>query len=301
MAIKRLDDLLDVLRSHPKKRLVAAYANDSHTIGAVTQAVKAGIVEATLVGDEPTIKKVCGDLGVDVSQFALVHEPVDVKAVAKAVQLINEGQGDVLMKGLVTTDKYMRGILNKDCGLLPPKAVLSHAVVLEVPSYHKLLVLGDVAIIPAPDFKQKLAIVNYVVRAARTLGVEMPKVALLAATEQMSVGMQACVDAALIAKMGERGQISGAVLDGPLALDVAIDKEAAEIKKLRSEVAGDADCLVFPNIESGNIFFKTCTKFAGAQLGAMVVGAKVPCVLTSRGDSVQSKLYSIALAASSAK
>ena len=161
--------------------------------------------------------------------------------------------------------------------------------------------LGDVAIIPAPDFKQKLAIVNYVVRAARTLGVEMPKVALLAATEQMSVGMQACVDAALIAKMGERGQISGAVLDGPLALDVAIDKEAAEIKKLRSEVAGDADCLVFPNLESGNIFFKTCTKFAGAQLGAMVVGAKVPCVLTSRGDSVQSKLYSIALAASSAK
>ena len=301
MAVKRLDDLLDVLRSHPKKRLVAAYANDSHTIGAVAQAVKAGIVEATLVGDEPTIKKVCGDLGVDVSQFALVHEPVDVKAVAKAVQLINEGQGDVLMKGLVTTDKYMRGILNKDCGLLPPKAVLSHVVVLEVPSYHKLLVLGDVAIIPAPDFKQKLAIVNYVVRAARTLGVEMPKVALLAATEQMSVGMQACVDAALIAKMGERGQISGAVLDGPLALDVAIDKEAAEIKKLRSEVAGDADCLVFPNIESGNIFFKTCTKFAGAQLGAMVVGAKVPCVLTSRGDSVQSKLYSIALAASSAK
>ena len=301
MAIKRLNDLLDVLRSHPKKRLVAAYANDSHTIGAVAQAVKAGIVEATLVGDEPTIKKVCGDLGVDVSQFALVHEPVDVKAVAKAVQLINEGQGDVLMKGLVTTDKYMRGILNKDCGLLPPKAVLSHVVVLEVPSYHKLLVLGDVAIIPAPDFKQKLAIVNYVVRAARTLGVEMPKVALLAATEQMSEGMQACVDAALIAKMGERGQISGAVLDGPLALDVAIDKEAAEIKKLRSEVAGDADCLVFPNIESGNIFFKTCTKFAGAQLGAMVVGAKVPCVLTSRGDSVQSKLYSIALAASSAK
>ena len=301
MAIKRLNDLLDVLRSHPKKRLVAAYANDSHTIGAVAQAVKAGIVEATLVGDEPTIKKVCGDLGVDVSQFALVHEPVDVKAVAKAVQLINEGQGDVLMKGLVTTDKYMRGILNKDCGLLPPKAVLSHVVVLEVPSYHKLLVLGDVAIIPAPDFKQKLAIVNYVVRTARTLGVEMPKVALLAATEQMSVGMQACVDAALIAKMGERGQIGGAVLDGPLALDVAIDKEAAEIKKLRSEVAGDADCLVFPNIESGNVFFKTCTKFAGAQLGAMVVGAKVPCVLTSRGDSVQSKLYSIALAASSAK
>lgn len=301
MAIKKLDDLFDVLRSQPKKRLVAAYANDSHTIGAIAKAVELGIVEATLVGDEATMKKVCSDLGVKAEQFKLVHEPVDVKAVDKAVQLINDGQGDVLMKGLVTTDKYMRGILNKEHGLLPPKAVLSHVTVVQVPSYHKLLIVGDVAIIPAPDFKQKVAITNYVIRTAYSLGIERPKVALLAATEQMSVGMPACVDAALIAKMGERGQIGGAVLDGPLALDVAIDREAADIKKLKGEVAGDADCVVFPNIESGNVFFKTCTKFAGAELGAMVVGAKVPCILTSRGDSVQSKLYSIALAANAAR
>ncbi len=301
MAIKKLDDLFDVLRSQPKKRLVAAYANDSHTIGAIAKAVELGIVEATLVGDEATMKKVCSDLGVKAEQFKLVHEPVDVKAVDKAVQLINDGQGDVLMKGLVTTDKYMRGILNKEHGLLPPKAVLSHVTVVQVPSYHKLLIVGDVAIIPAPDFKQKVAITNYVIRTAHSLGIERPKVALLAATEQMSVGMPACVDAALIAKMGERGQIGGAVLDGPLALDVAIDREAADIKKLKGEVAGDADCVVFPNIESGNVFFKTCTKFAGAELGAMVVGAKVPCILTSRGDSVQSKLYSIALAANAAR
>lgn len=301
MAIKKLDDLFDVLRSQPKKRLVAAYANDSHTIGAIAKAVELGIVEATLVGDEATMKKVCSDLGVKAEQFKLVHEPVDVKAVDKAVQLINDGQGDVLMKGLVTTDKYMRGILNKEHGLLPPKAVLSHVTVVQVPSYHKLLIVGDVAIIPAPDFKQKVAITNYVIRTAHSLGIERPKVALLAATEQMSVGMPACVDAALIAKMGERGQIGGAVLDGPLALDVAIDREAADIKKLKGEVAGDADCVVFPNIESGNVFFKTCSKFAGAELGAMVVGAKVPCILTSRGDSVQSKLYSIALAANAAR
>lgn len=301
MAIKKLDDLFDVLRSQPKKRLVAAYANDSHTIGAIAKAVELGIVEATLVGDEATMKKVCSDLGVEAEQFKLVHEPVDVKAVDKAVQLINDGQGDVLMKGLVTTDKYMRGILNKEHGLLPPKAVLSHVTVVQVPSYHKLLIVGDVAIIPAPDFKQKVAITNYVIRTAHSLGIERPKVALLAATEQMSVGMPACVEAALIAKMGERGQIGGAVLDGPLALDVAIDREAADIKKLKGEVAGDADCVVFPNIESGNVFFKTCTKFAGAELGAMVVGAKVPCILTSRGDSVQSKLYSIALAANAAR
>lgn len=301
MAITKLDDLFDVLRSQPKKRLVAAYANDSHTIGAIAKAVELGIVEATLVGDEATMKKVCSDLGVKAEQFKLVHEPVDVKAVDKAVQLINDGEGDVLMKGLVTTDKYMRGILNKEHGLLPPKAVLSHVTVVQVPSYHKLLIVGDVAIIPAPDFKQKVAITNYVIRTAHSLGIERPKVALLAATEQMSVGMPACVDAALIAKMGERGQIGGAVLDGPLALDVAIDREAADIKKLKGEVAGDADCVVFPNIESGNVFFKTCTKFAGAELGAMVVGAKVPCILTSRGDSVQSKLYSIALAANAAR
>lgn len=301
MAIKKLDDLFDVLRSQPKKRLVAAYANDSHTIGAIAKAVELGIVEATLVGDEATMKKVCSDFGVKAEQFKLVHEPVDVKAVDKAVQLINDGQGDVLMKGLVTTDKYMRGILNKEHGLLPPKAVLSHVTVVQVPSYHKLLIVGDVAIIPAPDFKQKVAITNYVIRTAHSLGIDRPKVALLAATEQMSVGMPACVDAALIARMGDRGQIGGAVLDGPLALDVAIDREAADIKKLKGEVAGDADCVVFPNIESGNVFFKTCTKFAGAELGAMVVGAKVPCILTSRGDSVQSKLYSIALAANAAR
>ncbi len=301
MAIAKLDDLFDVLRAKPRKRLVAAYANDAHTIEAVHKAVEAGIVDGTLVGDKETIRKVCGEHGIDPDCFEIVHESVDVKAVSTAVALINEGRGDVLMKGLVTTDKYMRGILNKEKGLMPPKAVLSHVTVVQVPAYHKLLVVGDVAIIPQPDFKQKVAITNYLIQVAKSLGIEQPKVALLAATEQMSVGMNACVEAALISKMGDRGQIGGAQLEGPLALDVAIDKESAQIKKLTSPVAGDADCLLFPNIESGNIFFKTCTKFGNAELGAMVMGAKVPCVLTSRGDSVQSKMYSIALAANAAK
>lgn len=195
----------------------------------------------------------------------------------------------------------MRAILNKEAGLMPPKAVLSHVTVIEMPTYHKLLIVGDVAVIPAPDFGQKIAITNYVIKVAQTLQVEKPKVALLAATEQMLAGMPACAEAAMIAKMADRGQIKGAVVDGPLALDVAIDKEAADIKKVGGSVAGDADCIVFPNIESGNVFFKTCTKLAKGELGAMVMGAKVPCVLTSRGDSVKSKMYSIALAALSAK
>lgn len=299
--IANFDQLLETLKSKAKKRIVAAYANDSHTIGAVNMAVDQGFVEGVLVGDEETMKKVCQEEGIDIKKFRLVQEADETKACVKAVELINNGEGDILMKGLCSTDKYMRAILNKEKGLLPPKAVLSHVTVVSVPTYHKLLVVGDVAVIPAPDLNQKVAITNYVINTAKCLGVEKPKVALLAATEQMLAGMPACVDAAMISKMADRGQIKGAYVDGPLAFDVAIDKESAETKKLTGPVAGDADCIVFPNIESGNVFFKTATKFAKGQLAAMVVGAKVPCVLTSRGDSTQSKLYSIALSALVAK
>ena len=301
MKVDKLDQLFDILRSKPRKRLVAAFANDAHTIEAVSMAVDMGIVEATLVCDEPTMKKVCAEHNIDPNKFKIVQEADEMKAARKAVELINNGEGDVLMKGLVSTDKYMRAILDKEKGLLPPKAVLSHVTVVQVPTYHKLLIVGDVAIIPAPDLNQKIAITNYLIQTAHSLGLEKPKVALNAATEQMSAGMQACVDAAIISKMAERGQIKGAIVDGPLALDVAIDKESAEIKKVGGGVAGDADCIMFPNIESGNVFFKACTKLANGELGAMVMGAKVPCVLTSRGDSVKSKMYSIALAANAAK
>lgn len=300
MTITKLDQLFDILKSKSKKRIVAAYANDSHTIDALSRAIDMGIVEATLVGDEPTIKNVCAEHDIDPSKFRIVQENDAAIAAFKAVALINDGEGDVLMKGLVSTDVYMRAILNKENGLLPPKAVLSHVTVVQVPTYHKLLVVGDVAILPAPDLNQKVAITNYLIRTAHSLGIEKPKVALLAATEQVSPAMQACVDATIISKMADRGQIKGAYVDGPLALDVAIDKESAQIKKLTGEVAGDADCILFPNIESGNVFFKACTKLANGELGAMVMGARVPCVLTSRGDSVQSKLYSIALAANAA-
>ena len=301
MKVEKLDQLFDILRSKPRKRLIAAYANDAHTIEAVSMAVDMGIVEATLVCDEATMKKVCAEHNIDPLKFRIVQEADEMKAARKAVELINKGEGDVLMKGLVSTDKYMRAILDKENGLLPPKAVLSHVTVIQVPTYHKLLIVGDVAIIPAPDLNQKVAITNYLIQTAHSLGVENPKVALNAATEQMSAGMPACVDAAIISKMADRGQIRGAIVDGPLAIDVAIDKESAEIKRVSGGVAGDADCILFPNIESGNVFFKTCTKLANGELGAMVMGAKVPCVLTSRGDRVKSKMYSIALAANAAK
>ena len=297
--ITKLDDLLELVKTKGKKKLVAAYANDSHTIGAVSAAVDKGIVDATLVGDIDTIKQICAEEGINPDKFELVQEAEENKAGVKAVSLIREGKGDILMKGLLSTDKYMRAILNKETGLMPGKKndMLTHMAVFEVPSYHKLLVCSDVAIVPAPDMKQKQQILSYLISTAKNLEIAKPKVAILAATEQVSTGMPACVEAAIISKMGERGQIKGAIIDGPLALDVAIDAESAKTKKVGGEVAGDADCILFPNIESGNVFYKTCTKFAGAELACMVVGAKVPCILTSRGDSAKTKLYSIALAA----
>lgn len=298
MAITKLDELFELVKSKGKKRLVAAYAVDAHTIGAVSQAVDMGMVEATLVGDTDMIRAVCEKEGIDVKKFKIVQEKNDFKCAQIAVKLINDGEGDFLMKGLVSTDKYMRAILNKESGLMPgPKATLTHIAILQNPAYHKLLVVSDMAIIPAPDLKQKTTICNYLIKTAHDIGIEKPKVAVLAATEQVSTGMQACVDGALLAKMAERGQIKGGYVDGPLSVDVAIDKEAGEIKGVGGPVAGDADCLLFPNIEAGNTFYKVHTKFCQGEVAAMVVGAKVPCVLSSRGDTTKTKLNSIALAA----
>lgn len=301
MGITKLDQIIELVKTKGKKRLVAAYANDSHTIEAVNEAVDNGIIEAVLTGDTETIKKVCAELNIDVSKFKIVQEADEMKAATLAVKLINDGEGDILMKGLVSTDKYMRAVLNKETGLMLPKAVLTHVAVVENPAYHKLMIASDCAIIPNPDLKQKEIIINFLVQTAKAIGIEKPKVALIAATEQVSTGMEACVDAAVLSKMADRGQIKGAYVDGPLALDVAIDKESAETKKLTGVVAGDADCLLFPNIESGNVFYKACTKFNNAEIAANVMGAKVPCVLSSRGDTSKTKLYSIALAAALAK
>lgn len=296
MNITKLEQFFSALEGKPKKNLVAAFANDDHTIGAVHAAVKKGIINATLVGDENEIKKVCQENNFDINDFTIVHESIDVKAAAKAVELIHEGKGDMIMKGLVSTDKYMRALLNKEKGLLPPKGTLSHVTVIEADNYHKLLVVGDVAVIPQPDLKQKITITNNVAQIARSLGVAQPKVSLVSATEQVLVQMESNVEAAVISKMNQRGQIKGCVVDGPLSIDASIDQEAVKIKKVDSPVAGDADCLVFPNIEAGNVFYKTATKLAKAKIAALVMGAKVPTILSSRGDTTQDKLNSIALA-----
>lgn len=300
--ITNFDELFEQLRSKPKKRLAAAWGVDDHTISAVGLAVKEGIVEGILVGDEKMILEVCAKENIDPKLFTIIPNDNELKSIAQAVEIVKTGKADILMKGLCSTDKYMRAILDKEKGLLPPKAILSHVCVIQNPNYPKLLCLADIAVIPAPDLKQKIAIVKYTVNTSKALGVEKPKVAMIAATEQMLAGMPACVEAAMIAKMGDRGQIPGCLIDGPLALDVALSPEAVAIKKLNSCVAGDADCLVFPNIESANVFYKTNSQLAkGVRLAAMVTGASAPCVLSSRADSIDTKLNSIALAALTAK
>ncbi len=301
MAITRLNQLLGELQNQHKMRLVAAYANDDHTIEACFEAVKNNLVDAILIGDQQLIESICQDKQIPLESFTIINEPIDFRAAEKAVELINNGEADVLMKGLVSTEKYMRAILNKEKGLMPPKAILSHVAVIDNPNYHKLMVVGDVAVIPAPDIHEKVAIANYLIATAHALGIEKPKLAVIGAAETVSTKLPSSIDAAVLSKMAERGQLKNAYVDGPLALDLAIDAESARIKKITNPVAGDADCLLFPNLESGNVFYKTNTKLMNVSVAAIVAGAKVPCILSSRGDSAQTKLFSIALAAMIAK
>ncbi len=302
MKIEKISDIYEVLKTNEhKKRLVVAYANDSHSIEAVYQAVKTGLVSAILIGDTEIIYNVCAENGYDSGCFQIIHEPNDIKGAEKAVAMIRNGDADIIMKGLVSTDKYMRAILNKEKGLVAPNAVLSHVVVMQCPSYHKLLTISDVAVIPNPDLTQKKAMIKYVTATAKVLGVDRPKIALVTPTEQVLHKVPSTVDAAILSKMGERGQIADALIEGPMALDVAIDREAAEIKGVHSEVAGDADGLIFSNLDAGNVFYKTNTKICKSKQGSVLMGTMVPSVLSSRGDDVETKLNSIALAALLAK
>ena len=297
--IRSLDQLVAELKGQPSRRLAVAAGHDPNTIQAAARAASEGIAEVTLVGDGGRIEELCRQFDLDRQLFTVIDEAEETAAGAQAVQMVRNGAADVLMKGMIGTDKYMRLILNKEQGLLPPGNVLSHLTVFEIPAYMerhgKLLFVSDVAIIPAPDLAAKLKILGYCITAAHSFGIAEPRAALIAATEKVNPKMSACTDAALISQMARRGQVSGAIIDGPLALDVALSPEAIQIKGLDSPVGGAADILVFPNIESGNVFYKAATLLAGARLAAAVVGTTAPCILTSRADSEESKFLSIAL------
>ncbi len=297
--IRTLDQLVEQLKKQPSRRVAVAAGHDPNTIAAAARAASENIAEMILVGDQERIDALCAEQGLDRSLFRVVDEKDPVAAGAKAIQLIRAGEAEVLMKGLIGTGDYMRLILNKEGGLLPPGRVLSHITVAELPAYvkslGKLLFASDVAIIPRPDLETKVQILQYCLEAARSFGIAEPRAAILAASEKVSEKMKATVHGAEIKKRWQAGEFPGSIVDGPLALDVAISPEAVRIKGLDTPVEGKADILVFPNIESGNVFYKSATILSGARLAAAVVGTEVPCVLTSRADSEETKFFSIAM------
>lgn len=294
--IKYLDDLFPAVLQRPKRTLVVVSANDNHSVEAAYNAVKSGLVHAVLIGDEKIIKKIGADEKFDLSLFRIIDQPDERLAASLAVQMIRQKEGDLIMKGLISTDKFIKAILDKENGLMEPGNILSHVTVIQNPNYHKLMIVSDVAVLPLPDLGQKVQLIRYMVKTANALGISLPKVAVIAPSEQLLMQLESSKDAAFLTTMGQRKQITGCIIDGPLALDIAIDKESAGIKGIKGEVAGDADCLLFPNLDAGNVFYKTNMKLAKAESAAMLVGAKVPVVLTSRGDSTLTKQYSIALA-----
>ncbi|MCR4396453.1 MAG: phosphate acyltransferase, partial [Candidatus Saccharicenans sp.] len=278
-------------------RLVVACGEDPHTIEAVAKAQGEGLVDVIMVGNKKKMEETASKHGVSSSFSKVIDEPDTGKALKLAVKMVRDGQGEILMKGLATTADYMRAILDKENGLVPLGGLLSHVTVMEIPTYPKLLLLSDVAVLVLPDLGQKAKILEYATEVAQALEIETPYAYLVSSAEIVNQKVPSSIDAALIKVMAERGQIKGARVEGPVGLDIALSKESAGIKGFKGEGAGRADILIFPNIEAGNVFYKACAILAGAKLAACVVGAQVPCVLTSRGDSEESKFYSIGLAA----
>jgi len=295
--VRKLKEIEQLVQAKEPKRVAVAYAQDEDTILAVHRAVQGKIVTATMIGDGKVIESECRRLNIDPTEFEILNEPDEKKSGMTAVRQIVEGKAQFLMKGLISTPYYLRAILSKEFNLIGKNDVLSHTALFEVPTYDKLLVVSDVAMIPYPDLSQKIRMIEYNVRICKKLGIESPKVAIIAANEKVSEKMPCTMEAAIISKMAERKQIKGALIDGPLALDVAISAHAIKVKGMKSAVEGYADMLIMPNIEAANVFYKTVTMLANGHLAAYVTGAPWPAVLTSRADDDDSKYYSICMAA----
>jgi len=294
--LTKLSDLYELAKKTGKKKLAVAVAHDEHCLEAICAVNKLGFIEAILVGDEKKIRELAVKFRLDVTGMKIVNEEVDAKAVRLAVKMVKDKEADILMKGNVPTATFLRGVLDKETGLRSGE-VLSHFALFEVPTYHKLLGLSDAAMIPAPDFKTKVALINNAVGFMNKLGYVKPKVAILAAVEMVNESMPVTLEAAILSKMNQRGQIKNCIIDGPLAYDNAVSMESAKHKGIVSEVAGDADLLIVPDIEAGNILYKAYGFSANARLAAVVLGATAPIVLTSRSDTEESKQASIIMAA----
>lgn len=300
MVLKHLSELKDILVDKPTRRLVLAAAQDQTSLTSVISAARDGYIEPILVGDKEAIQNIASQNNLDISGVRMIHEPDTEVAVEIAVKMVRSNQADILMKGKVGTSTLLKAVLNKEWGLRTG-SLLSHIAIFEVEAYHKLIAVTDVAMNIAPNLQDKIAIVNNSVACLNRLGVELPKVAVLGAVEMVSENMQATLDAALLSKMNQRDQIKHCIIDGPLAFDNAISLDSANHKGIRSDVAGDTDLLLMPDIEVGNVLYKSLVFFAHAKVAAVILGAIVPIVLTSRSDSDQAKYDSILLAAAVTK
>lgn len=295
--LKKLTDLNRLLKAdRPTKRLVLAVSDDPHSLGAVIAAQEKNIIEAVLVGDQNKIEKVAYENEISIKGTQIIHEPDKIKAIRLSVSLIHNKQADILMKGNVKTPDLLRGVLNREWGLRTGK-LLSHFALFEVPTYHKLIAITDVAMNIAPGLNEKIGILDNSVYYLHRLQINNPKVAVLGAIEVVDEKMSATLDAALLSKMNQRDQITGCIIDGPLAFDNAVSSESAKHKGIKSDVAGDCDLLLVPDIEVGNVLYKSLVFFSNAKVASVVLGASAPIVLTSRSDSEEAKFNSILLAA----
>jgi len=285
-----------------RKTVAVAAAEDSEVLEAVARAVELELAHFLLFGNKEEIEQMITakhpDLA-DSKAIEIISAPNHNTAAEMAVKAVKNKEANVLMKGNIPTAVILKAVLNKEYGLRSG-TVLSHVAVFEVPGYDRFTIVTDAAMNLSPDVEQKAQIIKNAVKVAHSIGIDMPKVAPLAAVEVVNPAMQATIDAASLTMMNKRGQIPGCIVDGPLALDNAVSQLAAEHKGIKSEVAGQADILLVPSIEVGNVLYKSLMYFANAKVGAVIAGAKAPIVLTSRADTAESKLYSLALALCSA-
>ena len=301
MEIRNFQEIIDKVKMSPtKKKMVIAAAGEEHTLQAALHARKEGIVTPVLVGDKLEINRILNDLNETVSDED-IYDVSDVKEAAeKAVELVREGQGDFLMKGFLDTSVILKAVVNKEKGL-GKGGVMSHFTMFQVPNYHKILVAVDGGMVTYPTLEQKKCIIENTVGVLKSYGYENPKVAVLSCVEKVNPKMPETVEADALAKMNEKGEITGCVVAGPISYDCAMSNDVAKLKKFYSPVAGDADILVAPNIHAGNIMGKMLTITCGAKMAGFIVGAKCPIVLTSRGSSAEEKYLSIVMSAAAVK
>lgn len=293
--IKTFNEVLNTAKAQGMKTVVVAVAQDEPVLEAIRDAKKNGIANAILVGNKEEIISIAKNIGMNVEEFEIIDEKNVTKASLTAVQLVSSGKADMLMKGLVDTATFLRAVLNKEVGLRTGKQ-MSHVAVFEIPGYDRLIFLTDAAFNMYPELKEKVDIINNSVAVAKACGVQLPKVAAVCAVEVVNLSMPATLDAAMLSKMSDRGQIKGCIVDGPLALDNALSEVAAKHKKLEGPVAGKADILLMANIEAGNAMYKCLTYTTQAKNGGLLVGTSAPVIVTSRADTPETKLNSIALA-----